>query len=126
MRHLSLRSEDLETLKPTPGWWYLGSPYSKHPLGIEAAYREICAIAARIMRHGVPVFSPIAHSHSVSVHGLIDPLDHEFWLPADAPFMQSAYGLLVAKMESWEESFGLRHEIEEFAKQGKPIFYLEV
>jgi hypothetical protein len=108
------------------GFWYLGSPYSKYPQGPEAAFVDVSKIAAELLRCGVAIFAPIAHSHPIAEHGGIDPLSHEIWLPADRPMMDAAAGLIVAKMESWRESYGLTHEIEVFTKAGKPVIYLDV
>ena len=107
-------------------FWYLATPYSKFPHGIEAAFHLACQQTALLMRAKVPVFCPIAHTHPVAMHGDIDPLaSYDFWLPADRPFMQTAVGIIVCKLESWETSTGIAHEIEEFKKAGKPIVYME-
>ena len=44
-------------------FWYLASPYSKYPEGTQAAFEMACWQAGLLIRAGVPVFSPIAHSH---------------------------------------------------------------
>lgn len=106
-------------------FWYLATPYSKFPSGIEAAFIVACQQTALLIRAGIPVYSPIAHTHPVAVNGDIDPLDHSIWLPADAPLMSAALGLIVCKMESWESSYGIGVEIAEFKKAGKPIVYME-
>jgi hypothetical protein len=106
-------------------YWYLATPYSKYPAGIEEAFKEAARQAALLIRAGIPVYSPIAHTHPVAINGNIDPLDHGIWLPADLPLMKSALGLIVCKMESWEISYGIGKEIEEFQKAGKPVVYME-
>ena len=115
----------LARMIPEGRYFYLATPYSKYPEGIEAAFRDACRVTARLIRAGVPVFSPIAHTHPVAVYGDIDPLDHSIWLPADAPMMKGAWGLIVAHLDSWATSYGIKVEIEEFAKAGKPICHLE-
>lgn len=107
----------------TDGFWYVGTPYSKYPGGIDLAFKVTCRITAEFIRRGVPVFSPIAHSHPVAVHGGIDPLDHKIWLPADAPMVRAAHGLIVVQMDTWAESVGLRHEIEAVKAAGKPVLF---
>ena len=57
--------------------------------------------AAVLIRQGIRVYSPIAHTHPIAIHGGIDPLDHKIWLPADAPFMHGAVGLIVSAMNSY-------------------------
>lgn len=107
------------------GYWYLATPYSKYPEGIEAAFRDACKVSARLIEAGVRVFSPIAHSHPIAVHGNLNPLDHDMWLPVDAPMMRGAYGLLVAKLPTWESSYGISVEIDAFRQANKPVTFLE-
>jgi hypothetical protein len=106
-------------------YWYLASPYSKHPLGIEEAFREACRATADLIRAGVRVYSPIAHTHPVAVHGGIDPYAHDIWLPADEPFMNAASGLIVLRAESWEISYGIGEEIKAFKAAGKQIVFMD-
>lgn len=105
-------------------FWYVGSPYSKYPRGITQAHIDVCKEVARLIMLGLPVYSPIAHTHAIALHGELDPLDHEIWLPADQPMMDAARGLIVLKMDGWEVSRGLRYEIDTFYGRGKPIVYL--
>lgn len=106
-------------------FWYLATPYSKFPAGIEAAFVVACQAAALLIRAGVRVYSPIAHTHPIAVHGGIDPYAHEIWLPADEPFMDAARGLIVLRAESWEKSYGISKEIEHMQKLGLTIIYMD-
>lgn len=105
-------------------FWYIATPYSKFPGGITAAFEGAAREAAALVKAGVPVYSPIAHTHPVALYGDIDPLDHDIWLPADAPFMEAAKGLIVCQMEGWEHSYGIGEEIKAFEAAGKPIVYM--
>lgn len=116
----------IERLKECPSYWYLANPYSRYRDGIEVSFEMISAIAAELVCDGVPVFSPISHSHPIAVHGGVDPLDHTIWMPLDEPMMKAAHGLIVAKMHGWEESYGVGVEIREFRAAGKPILFMEV
>ena len=116
---------DVNILCQGGGFWYLATPYSKHPGGIGVAFRDACEAAGHLIRLGVPVFCPIAHTHPIALACGIDPYDHGIWLPADLPFMESAKGLIVAKIVSWESSYGVREEIKFFANRNKPIHYME-
>jgi hypothetical protein len=106
-------------------YWYLATPYTNYPDGHQAAFDKACSIAASLMKHGIPVFCPIAHSHPIAWHG-IDPIDAELWKKLDAPFVDSCMGIIVAKMRGWETSGGVAHEIDVCRKANKPILYLEV
>jgi hypothetical protein len=106
-------------------FWYLATPYSKYPDGIEAAFRAACEQSALLVKAGIPIFCPIAHTHPVAIQGGIDPFDHEIWLPADEPFMHLACGLIFCKLPSWEISYGMNEERKVFTAAGKPILDME-
>jgi hypothetical protein len=102
---------------------YLGSPYSKYPLGLDAAFEEICRIAGRFAKAGIPVYSPIAHTHPIAKYSGIDPYNHAIWLPFDEPMIEGAKALVIVCMESWEISYGIEEERKTFLRLNKPIHY---
>lgn len=104
---------------------YLATPYSKYPPGIEQAFVDAAKLAALLLPSGLKVYSPIAHTHPLAIHGKIDPLDHAIWMPFDEAMMTAADVLLVAHMHGWQESYGIAHEIRFFENAGKPIFDLD-
>lgn len=106
--------------------YYLSTPYTKFPRGPEVAFREAAALAARLIRSGMNVYAPIVHGHPLSMYGGIEPFDHGVWLAIDAAMMARSDALLVAKMESWEHSYGIAEEIKAFTAAGKPVFYLDM
>lgn len=116
---------DLATAKAASGYWYLASPYSKYPEGFARAYRVVCEISAKLIVMGVPVYSPIAHSHPIAKWGNLDPFDYTIWLPLGAPMMNGAVGLIVAQMNGWRESYGVGVEITRFKELGRTIMYLD-
>lgn len=104
---------------------YTATPYSRYPEGIQRAFERASEIAADLLRLGVKVYSPIAHTHPIAVYGRLNPLDHDIWLPFDAAMMGKADAMIVAMMAGWETSQGIAHEIKVFENAGKPIFYIE-
>jgi hypothetical protein len=125
MSDLPIEPDDLvEQLRFTTGYWYLATPYSKYPGGIEAAFQEACRVSAWLIRQEVRLYCPIAHTHPIAVAGGIDPHDHKIWLPADKPFMDAAEGIVVAMMPTWEESYGIKQEIDEFKRTGRILYYM--
>lgn len=105
---------------------YLASPYSKFRGGdIEAAFIEASKIAAKLLLAGIKIYSPIAHTHPIAVHGGLDPLDLSIWLPFDEAMMSAASILIVAHMDGWDASKGVAHEIKFFETRGKPIYDLD-
>lgn len=106
-------------------FWYLATPYSRYPDGLEEAFKIACKAAGLLIEAKVRVYSPIAHTHPIAIHAGIDPKAHDIWLPADQPFMDAARGLIVLRAASWEISYGIGEEIKEFTKIGKPIHYFD-
>lgn len=105
---------------------YLATPYSKYENGnLELAFRDAANLAARLMLAGVRVYSPIAHTHPLAIHGNVDPLDHDIWLPFDEAMMQRCEVLIVAQMKGWRESKGVQHEIQYYLKRARTIFVLD-
>ena len=111
---------------PLPtGIAYLATPYSRYPGGPDMAFYRTATLAARLIRLGIHVYSPIAHTHPIAVYGDIDLFDHTIWLPFDEEMMKVSKLLLVAHMDGWEESFGISEEIKFFEAAHKPIFDLD-
>ncbi len=122
----SLRAFDPSEIAALGGFAYLATPYSKYPEGIEPAWEDACAVAASLIRGGLNIYCPIAHTHPIAVRGRIDPLDHGVWLRVDGPLMLAATSLIVAKLPGWADSVGVVHEIGEFRGSGKPVFGLDM
>lgn len=104
---------------------YLATPYTKFPGGIWAAYFKAGFIAAKLIRAGLNVYSPIIHCHAIAMLGDIDPLDHSMWMSLDEVMLGAADTLIVGRLESWDQSKGVAMEIEYFEKGGKPIYDLD-
>lgn len=104
---------------------YLATPYTKYKWGIDAAAVDAGKVAGRLLTRGVKVFSPIVHAHYISMVTGIDPIDHDFWMRADAAYMNKSDALLVCRMAGWEESFGVNEEIKNFVLSNKPIFHID-
>ena len=109
---------------PTPV--YLASPYSRYERGHTGAYLDICRLAARIHRkYKIVLFSPIAHCHGMTTHGDLPVIDHQFWRRFNAPFVDMCGGCLVAKMIGWENSAGIKDEIDDFRAAKKTVLFVE-
>jgi nucleoside 2-deoxyribosyltransferase len=103
---------------------YLASPYShSDPAVREQRFRAVCQAAARLMRNGEIVFSPIAHGHPIALHGL--PNDWRFWEWHDREQLLRCDELVVLTIDGWRESEGVQAEIRIAAELGKPVRYLE-
>lgn len=103
---------------------YLATPYSRYPLGLEQAFVDACALAARLISAGLHVYSPIAHSHGIAMHGAIEPLDQQFWMAFNGTMLNRCDELFIAHLDGWENSSGIAYEIDYFGRRKKPIFDL--
>lgn len=105
---------------------YLASPYTNYVWSIHGAAADIARITGRLILKRLNVFSPIVHSHYVSMASGIDPLDHSFWMKVDESFMHKSDALLVCQLSGWQESKGVNQELERFLALEKPRYTLEV
>jgi len=107
------------------GYWYLATPYTNFPGGHEVACRVACEQAALLMKAGVNVFCPIAHSHPIAVHGNMDKVDPDLWRRVDKPFVDAACGLIYLELPDSLASQGMHNELIEFVKDDKPIVFMQ-
>jgi hypothetical protein len=114
-----------DKIKDLSGPAYLASPYSKYSAGLDQATIDISKIAGALIAAGIPVYSPIAHFHTIAEHAGMDKLDYKIWLPINVAMICAAELLRVAQMPGWYESYGTKVEIETFVEQGKPVLYLD-
>lgn len=115
----------LAQISTVGGIVYLASPYTKYPAGLDAAWRGVCEAAAELIRGGLSIYSPIAHSHPIALYGGIDPKDHALWMTQCHAMMRAASSCIVLKMPGYKESIGVNMEIEYFDKAGKPIIFID-
>jgi len=89
----------------------------------EQRFRDACRAAAKLMRLGHVVFSPIAHGHSIAAFGL--PTDWRFWEPLDREQVIRCDEVVVLTLDGWEASEGVQAEIRIAAELDKPVRYLD-
>lgn len=106
---------------------YLASPYSDpDPAVRHGRYLWACRAAAVLMQQRqMPVFSPIAHSHSVARYGNLDEMDVAFWKAQDEVFLSMATEIVVLRIDGYEGSRGVAHEVNYATERGLPVTYME-
>lgn len=105
--------EDLENLlSKKKSLIYLAVPYS-HPDSavMEERFNRVNRVAARLMREGLHIYSPISHSHSIALAGEL-PRDWEFWKEYDQTILSMCGKLIVLTLDGWQESKGVMAEIQ--------------
>lgn len=102
--------------------WYLASPYTDDdPAVMQRRFEQTCQVAARLMRDGLHILSPIAHSHPIARYRL--PKDWEYWQELDMLLLSRCDGLIILTLDGWEESRGVTAEFEYAAQHGMHIRY---
>ena len=104
---------------------YLACPYS-HPYAEirEQRFEAVNKVAAKLMKEGRIIFSPISHTHPIAQYGL--PKEWEFWRKYDRRFISLCEKVVVLMLGGWKESVGVQAEIKLAKLLGKPIEYMEV
>lgn len=103
---------------------YLAGPYSSVHIHIrDRRYHQISFVAAKLIQRGELVYSPITACHSLAMDYEL-PTDAEFWLRQNLTFLSRCDKLLVLQLEGWEQSEGLRREIEFATEHNIPIEYV--
>jgi len=87
-------------------------------------FDTVCGIAAKMMRSGLCIFSPIAHTHPIALAGQL-PTGWEFWHKYDRAMLGACSRLYVLMMDGWQFSTGMQAEIGIMRQLGKPIEYIE-
>lgn len=111
---------------------YLATPYSvgtdgasEHSDNVrEARYLKAVQWTAEMSLKGEVVFSPIVHSHPLAVYHDL-PGTWDFWSKIDYAFIDSCSKVRVMMYDMWEQSVGMKAEIEYAKKIGKPVEYVD-
>jgi hypothetical protein len=103
---------------------YLATPYSKMS-DLNKAFRQAARIAAHLSFAGLKIFCPIAHAHALARASGIDPKNPALFAKLNEEMLHVCAVLVVAQMDGWTESDGVREEIDYFELHHKPIYDLD-
>lgn len=104
---------------------YVASPYTHgNPDIVQQRFEQVESITAELLRQKLHVFSPIVHGHVIADKYDM-PSDFAFWRDYCIGMLQSAAALHVIKLHGWEQSTGVRAEIEEAERLGLPVTYID-
>jgi len=104
---------------------YLATPYSHPDPDVRLArYHTVNRVAAKMMRLGDIVYSPISHSHQMAIdYGL--PTDWGYWARSCTTIVSACAAMVVLRQDGWRESIGVTAEIEVARKHCLQIGYLD-
>ena len=102
---------------------YICAPYSHaDPLIRLARFEAVNRFAARLMRQGNHVFSPLSHSHPIAMAGEL-PTDFEYWQALNRIWLSNCHRVIVLMLPGWRDSVGVAGEIKIATSIGLPIDY---
>lgn len=103
---------------------YLASPYHHEQPDIRyARYMRVCGTAAILMRRGLFVYSPIAHNDGVAYYGELQT-GWDYWREYDTAMLECCKDMLVLILDGWQDSVGIRAEIDIATRLGISISYI--
>jgi len=112
--------------RPTPpSYVYIAGPYTHLDEDV-MAYRaaELTAYAAKRMKEGAVVFSPITHGHNMAMtHSL--PKETEYWRGAIEAMVPRAKAMEVLKLDGWDKSVGVALELDLCEQFGIPVTFVD-
>lgn len=108
-------------------YFYISNPYN----GTEEQKVERAKIAAevcgKLLKRGVHAWSPIVHNHAMMNHYGDFTLEERRTLILDFDFslLLASKGMIVLKIDGWDESYGVSKEIELCKEKSIPVKYLQ-
>lgn len=108
------------------GYYYISNPYNGTDEQKEERARIAAQVCGALLKKGIHAWSPIVHNHAMMK-------DHEFSLEErrslildfDFSLLRASVGMIVLTIEGWDQSYGVRAEIELCRELSIPVRYLD-
>ena len=115
---------DYQRLKMKPTKVYLASPYTHEQYLVRALRTRAAARAAGVLlKAGYLVFSPIVHGHLIAIYSEFPvPIDYSYWESLNEEFILWSDALYILTLDGWEDSIGIKREIEIARTYNKEIY----
>lgn len=114
-------------LKPNDqySYIYLASPYSHDdPEVMTQRYDLVLEVAGNITLAEYAVYSPIVHSHQMTVQGGLSG-SWDFWQKIDRLFVCNCQELWVLTLPGWSQSKGVQAEIQLANDFNLPVYFID-
>lgn len=103
---------------------YISSPYTnKDASKTESNFIEVSNYAGLLCSQGKIAISPITYGHTL-LKFVQMPSDWEFWKNFCISFLEKCTEMHVLMLDGWQESIGVREEIEYANYYNIPIKYI--
>ena len=103
---------------------YLASPYTGSPEIMEQRFRAVEAYTASLIANRIVVYSPIVHSHALSINHNLHQEDGEFWWTQNKGMLMAASGIHVLQLKGWLQSDGVTREVQFAVRRNLPVKYV--
>lgn len=102
---------------------FISTPYSHQDKSIQEERFELCCeMVALLLNQGKFPISPIVHGHPTTKYGVSG--DWKFWKDYCYEFIKSCKEVYVGDIDGWDESQGVKEEIEMAKSLGKDIYLI--
>jgi hypothetical protein len=104
---------------------YLACPYSHADEKVmHDRFIAVNKIAARLMKEGKYIFSPISHTHPIKLAGDLPP-GWDYWEGYDRRILSTCDRIIVLKLDGYQQSTGVQSEIKIGEEMGIPVDYID-
>lgn len=120
----NLAQRETSPSRPTQGIVYLAAPYSDPDPEVRLARYEMATMAAAALAaEGLVVFSPLTMTHPMDIlmAGSGKTLGSDHWVAFDEAFMEVCSEIRVLALDGWDQSRGVKREMQFFKERGRPI-----
>ena len=101
-----------ENFSPQRPLTYLALPYSHPDPAVRCArFVDANIAAAKLLKQGHLVYSPISHTHPIAAQENLE-LDWSAWESLNATYLALSHTLIVLTLDGWRDSVGLAAEIK--------------
>ncbi|WP_271079173.1 DUF1937 family protein [Aurantiacibacter sp. MUD61] len=107
---------------------YLGGPYTHSDQAVKVdRYEKVTKAAAHLIEKKLIVYSPLTMTHPIDVimAGEGETLGSDYWVAFDEAFMEHCCGMIVLQLPGWDQSSGVKREVEFFQDKGLPVIFLQ-
>jgi hypothetical protein len=102
---------------------YLASPYRhEDPQVMHRRFEQTLSAMIHMWQIGYPAYAPIAYTHPIAVH--VPTVRDQEYQVFDDRILAIADELWVLKLDGWEQSQGVQHEILMAEKLNKHVRYV--